>query len=327
MKVKSGYEIMRVSMLPHQRPALLGLVLFLVVGLAACSTSTEGSSSAKQPKVNTVGDGHFGAYIVNSPWRHSSVMENLELDMGHEFDMIQWFTSYEDPFESVPIDRTLDQGKMPIITWQMREMTLDDIIAGNADAKLSSWAWGIKNRDGLVYLRPFPEMNGDWVPWSGDPEKFITAWRYMVDFFAAQGADNVRWVWCPNITDWPRTEENRFENYYPGTEYVDVLALDGFNWGTVREWSVWQSFEDIFTVPYERITSLGGQPLWLTEIASAEEGGDKAEWVKEMLGSTKFPQIDGIVWFHERKEADWRINSSDNSLNAFREWFESQDQQ
>ena len=320
MKVKPAVETTRVTML--LRPASL-LLFSLLALLAACSSPDKGTVT-QAPEIRTVGDGHFGAYIINSPWRHDSVMNDLERDMGREFDMIQWFTSFEDPFEAPPVDRILSQDKMPIITWQARKTTLDDVINGNVDDNLRAWAKGVRESDGEVYIRPFPEMNGDWVSWSGDAKKFIDAWRYMVDLFEAEGADNVRWVWCPNITDWPRTEENRFENFYPGSDYVDILALDGFNWGTVREWSVWRSFEDIFETPYERITSLGDQPLWLTEIASAEQGGDKALWVKEMLGSSKFPQVEGIVWFHQRKEADWRINSSNHSLNAFREWFETQ---
>lgn len=301
------------------------LVLGVSLLLAACSSPQQSAAVVSSaPLVSPVGEGHFGAYIIHSPWSHEAEMRELEQAVGREFDMIQWFTSFEDPFEALPVDRILDQGKMPIITWQSRDMTLDDVLLGKADERLQIWAEGIAGRDGLVYLRPYPEMNGDWVPWNGEPEKFIQVWRYMVDFFEAEGTNNVRWVWCPNITDWPRTEENRFEHYYPGDDYVDVLALDGFNWGTVREWSVWRSFEEIFEVPYDRITSLGTQPLWLTEIASAEQGGDKAAWITDMLSSTRFPQIDGIVWFQENKEADWRMNSSDRSLNAFRDWFDAQ---
>jgi mannan endo-1,4-beta-mannosidase len=111
------------------------------------------------------------------------------------------------------------------------------------------------------------------------------------------------------------------ELYYPGERYVDILALDGYNWGTTRPYTAWKDFEAIFQDPYERITALGNQRVWLAEIASTEQGGDKGEWVKGMLSSTAFARIDALVWFNENKETDWRIESSHDSLSAFREWF------
>ena len=38
-----------------------------------------------------------------------------------------------------------------------------------------------------------------------------------------------------------------------------------------------------------------------------------------MLASTAFPRLEAIVWFNQDKEQDWRIDSSDRSLQTFRE--------
>lgn len=312
-------------------PLRLGLIaaLLCTLSLSACSlneflpgppVAEEAASGSNVP----IGARHFGVYLTGAPWSHEIGRERLELELGRSFDMVLWFTSFEDPFEPLPVERILAAGQLPIVTWQAHEVPLASIAAGEQDAYLRGWAQSIRTLDGDVYLRPLPEMNGDWVPWNGEPEVFKQAWRHMVELFRAEGADNVKWVWCPNITDWPRTEMNRFENYYPGTAYVDVLALDGFNWGTARPQHVWRSFDEVFAEPYERITKLGAQPLWLTEVASAEQGGDKAAWVKDMLSTTDYPQMEGVVWFNERKEADWRIESTARSLNAFASWFGSQ---
>lgn len=108
------------------------------------------------------------------------------------------------------------------------------------------------------------------------------------------------------------------ERYYPGDAYVDVLALDGYNWGTVRPWSTWRSFEDIFAGPYARVTAIGPQPVWLAELASTGEGGDKAAWVRDMLASTAFPRITALVWFNQDKETDWRIDAAADVIEAAR---------
>ena len=192
---------------------------------------------------------------------------------------------------------------------------LHDITAGHHDDYLRSWAQGIQHAPGPVYLRPFPEMNGDWVPWNGDPQALRDAWTHLTTLFENEGTHNVRWVWSPNVTDEPRTEHNRMENYYPGHDHVHVLALSGYNWGDTRPTIGWRSFEDILEEPYARLTRLGPQPVWMAETASSEVGGDKAAWIRAMFASAaEFPRLEAIVWFNEDKETDWRIESSERAL-------------
>ena len=38
-------------------------------------------------------------------------------------------------------------------------------------------------------------------------------------------ADNILWVFHVNYNDWPNESWNRFENYYPGDDYIDWLAV------------------------------------------------------------------------------------------------------
>ncbi|MFO8148654.1 MAG: hypothetical protein R6T93_00005, partial [Trueperaceae bacterium] len=130
-----------------------------------------------------------------------------------------------------------------------------------------------------------------------------------------------RWVFSPNVTDEPRTTDNRMERYYPGDDVVDILALDGYNWGTKRDWSTWTPFQDVFRQGYDRIAALGPQPIWFAEIASAEAGGDKSAWITDMFAtaSDAFPRLEALIWFDEDKEADWRIASRPEVLAAFRE--------
>jgi hypothetical protein len=62
--------------------------------------------------------------------------------------------------------------------------------------------------------------------------------------------------------------------------------------------------------------------MMISEVASAEEGGSKAEWIREGLTSlrTRFPRIECLCWFNEvGQNADWRVESSQESLAAFSE--------
>ena len=83
--------------------------------------------------------------------------------------------------------------------------------------------------------------------------------------------------------------------------------------------SIFAAVEVLFAQPYDRIAALGPQPIWVAEVASVEQGGDKAAWIRDMLTTTAFPRLEAVVWFDENKGADWRIRSTDSAVQAFRE--------
>src|SRR5205823_9976098 len=123
---------------------------------------------------------------------------------------------------------------------------------------------------------------------------YIAAWRHMHEVFSQARARNVRWVWSPYALDVPAG--NRFEAYYPGVPYVDILSLDAYNWGVSDDQQgQWQDVDDLLSSPYERITELGPQPVWLTVLRSAEQGGDKARWLWTLLQSRRYERLSAVV--------------------------------
>jgi beta-mannanase len=166
------------------------------------------------------------------------------------------------------------------------------------------------------------EMNGNWYPWGGTvngntPKQYRRAWRHIHGIFDQAGVTNVRWVWSPNAVDVPST--NRFERYFPGADYVDVMALDGYNWGDCRpEYGGWKSFDKVFRSAYNRIAKISRKSVWIAETASAPEGGNKARWVTNMFRVLPeyYPRVRAVVWFDTKKECDWRLTSSPDVLKA-----------
>lgn len=78
-----------------------------------------------------------------------------------------------------------------------------------------------------VLWRPYHEMNGDWFWWGGRYEgKYTTAALYrqlfdrMVNYHKL---NNLVWVWS---VDRPSQPGREFDKYYPGNEYLDILAID-----------------------------------------------------------------------------------------------------
>jgi mannan endo-1,4-beta-mannosidase len=149
------------------------------------------------------------------------------------------------------------------------------------------------------------------------PATFIAAWRHIVTVFRQAGATNVRWVWSPNTDCAGRCP---FGAYFPGNGYVDWLGLDGYNFASAHNTS-WVSLHYIFASSYATITSLSAKPVMFAETASAPTPGNKAYWIRTGFMSTipqDFPRVRAAVWFDADKEADWRVNSSPQSLRAWR---------
>jgi hypothetical protein len=305
----------------------LGLVFWLsLVIMTSCANSPatpHPSEHSVTPHLEPFKAPIFGSYTYGGVWGGTESVYALESQIGQRLSIVHWYMNFDHAWDAKLFETASQGGRIPLAAWQPHRQSLDDISSGLYDDYFLSWAQGAKAFGGSIYLRPFPEMNGNWTPWHGDPAKLVTAWQHIVNVFRTEGAVNVKWVWSPNVTDEPRIDSNRLELYYPGTEYVDILALDGYNWGTTRPHSAWKSYEEIFALPYERVTALGPQPVWIAEVASAEQGGDKAQWIADMFASRAFPRVEAIIWFDENKETDWRIASSDGSLFAFQTGLES----
>lgn len=187
----------------------------------------------------------------------------------------------------------------------------------NADDYYNTWAKEIKQYKKPIYLRLAHEMNGNWYPWGAangnTPETYVAFWRHVHDIFEQNKVKNVKWVWCVN-----NDPASTIKSYYPGDNYVDVVAVDGYNFGNTKTWSSWTEFKYIFDKAYTEITSLTTKDFWITETSSQESGGSKASWVTNAYSyaKTNYPKITNIMWFNI---GDWVVNSSTTSLNAYKQ--------
>jgi beta-mannanase len=277
----------------------------------------------------------FGAYMPPAPEAGTAEIDALEGALQRPVEIVLWYQHWAGwgrAFHPEWVERAATGGRIPLLTWepwapgpaQQPDFRLSRIADGAFDSYIEQWAHAIRKYGKELYLRPMHEMNAPWYPWGGNvngnsPEEYVRAWRHLHDVFTMAGATNVRWVWSPQAGDVPSTPANALESYYPGAEYVDVLALDGFNWGgSTAARGGWRSFGEIFGAAYDRIVPLGPQPLWIAETASDAFGGDKAAWVRDMFASLpRYPRIRAVVWFHALKERDWRATSSPEVAAAF----------
>jgi hypothetical protein len=278
----------------------------------------------------------FGAFTPGDPYSGTSGAATLEAATGRHVDIVNWYQNWGggnwiSSMQSTLIATVTGSARTPLLTWEpwapdggtnQPTYALSRIAGGSFDGYISAWALALKVIGAPVYLRPMHEMNGNWYPWNAGvngntPATFIQAWRRIVDIFRDTGASNVRFVWSPNNIDVPAS--NRMENFYPGDGYVDVLAVDGYNWGAgTPEFGGWQSFSKVFMDAYDRLRAIGPQPIWIAEVATTDDGGDKAAWIRDMFAkAATMDRLDAIVWFNESKERDWRAAPTPQIAAAF----------
>lgn len=243
--------------------------------------------------------------------------------------------SYKDFNQAPPLaelDAVRARGATTLLTWEpwswgggtdQPAYALRNITAGNFDAYLTQWGQALAGWGHPVMLRFGHEMNGNWYPWSeqvngNSSGDYVAAWRHVHDVVAAAGATNVTWVWNPNVPYWGSIP---LTSVYPGSSYVDAVALDGYNWGTSASWSSWVSPSQLFGDGLSQLRTLApGKQILIAETSSAEQGGSKADWITSLVGYLAAqPDITALTWFHFNKETDWRINSSTASATAFKQ--------
>ena len=102
------------------------------------------------------------------------------------------------------------------------DFQLSDVIAGTYDAYIAQFAAEAQDWGHPFFLRFNWEMNGNWFPWSegvngNNPGEYVAAWRHVHDIFAAVGATNATWVWCPYADANKRSDSGTLGRSTPAT--------------------------------------------------------------------------------------------------------------
>lgn len=266
--------------------------------------------------------------------------ETIETWIGSRFDIQNIFIPWDDAryelddlFGSVlPI--IWNAGRTPLITWELYlssgptpDNILERVIAGEYDNYLTEWAKRLntaiertdvdQDNQPAVYIRLAHEANGDWYPWApaggdGTPEDYIAMWRYVQSYIEERCdyESHLAWMWAVNGADiGPYT----MEDIYPGDSYVDWLGVDNYNWGTSQSWSRWESPEELFCEPIERVRALGDSPISVPEFGSSsatQAGNDvqrKSIWIRKSFQLFDELGVEMAVWFNEEETIDWSI--------------------
>lgn len=237
-----------------------------------------------------------------------------------------WFESRKFPTQTCDWIRSL--GKIPYVRLMLRSdvdqkhrepvFSLNKINAGDFDDDLRIWAREAKVFAAPVLIEWGTEPNGDWFGWNGKwtggakegPQRFIAAYRHIVDLMRGENANNLVWVWHVNWYDEPERKWNALENYFPGQSYCDWVAVSAYGPLTPRTTEGAETFQFKIDSAYSRLTTLApNKPIIVAEFACDLHNRhvDARHWAKaalEDLFSNRWPAIIGFCWWNEGWQND-----------------------
>ena len=251
---------------------------------------------------------------VGSDFAHTA-NNNFNADMVPQFNQIHAVAGVNTtPMYSMDTaDQNNSSSNQPTYTDQ-------NIINGNFDSYLTTWFTQAKAYGKPFLLRLMWEMNGNWYPWAtgaGDGNnntnaQYVAAWKHIWTIAQTVGASNVYFVFCVN-------NSSGYQADYPGDQYVDFLAMDGYNYGT-QNGGTFQSFSSVFSSTYTGLQALSSKPILITEVGSTNIGGSLASWITDMQNQipTNFSKVVAVTWFESAyKDYDVYFDQTAGALAAF----------
>ncbi len=262
-----------------------------------------------------------GGLTSSSDW---TVVTNFETASGKRVSILNNFYNWDNgsgiAFPTQSMNDIRAHGSIPLLTWQPEgasswpTYSCSNIINGNFDGFINSWAQSAQQWGHPFFLRFAHEMNGNWYPWCAGTNgntaaQFIQMWQHVHNIFVSVGATNVTWVWCVNdeyTGSWPVTQ------LYPGDNYVDWISVDSYN----RLINTWADFSNLTVQTLSDLTNIApGKPIIIAETGCHQPttmSEDKGQWFLDAL-TNYVPSMPRIkAWVYENSTNsndgnDWRI--------------------
>lgn len=261
-------------------------------------------------------------------------LRTREAQVGRAADVVLVFARITEPVTDL-VPALLDAGyevALCLEWWSAAggardvRYSLKEIASGTHDADAVRWFQSLRDLPRPIHVRPLHEGNGDWYPWGvfngvNELRDYVPAFRHIVRLLWSNADGRGRVQWCVNrMNGRQRTEP--IAALYPGDDWVNELAINGYNRPTYRSST---SFADVIGPNYRALKAINPvKPFWIGETASTEKFGDKATWIRAMFETVRTEMVvDCLTWFDSRlvpanePVRDWNLDSSAGALDAF----------
>ncbi len=314
------------------------------------TTAPVGLTFTVENKANLVAptSDYWGVSINGVP-QGMPQLRALDTEVGSAPSELTWYQGWDEPYPAQAVQSAWQNGALPMITWESKPTidstpaqsdpayALRDIISGNYDSYLQTFAQAVVAQGLPVVLRLDQEMNGNWFPWSegingNTSGQFVQMWHHVWNIFQAAGANQyVIWLWAPNRVD-TLTHAPSLSELYPGDAYVDWVGIDAY-WRYTTEAP---TFAAVLGQSIAAVNAVTTKPIYIAETAGIETdpttgsdlAAEKVQFTTNLLaGIEADSQIVGFSWFDNVATSDsdgtpitndWRLDSDASNLVAFR---------
>ncbi len=295
--------------------------------------------AAPRAKYEPVGNKVYHGASLPDAWSENGLRHQIadyNAAAGKKISVVTWFasayekgrmTSWSQSY--VPnLARVQRLGAVSLIKFSTQDYAWDQthkmaelkaIGRGTWDEYFKQAALAVKGFGGPVFISIDHEMNGNWYPYSQaypgadtTAADYVAAWQRIVTIFNQNGANNVAWVWSPNVPD---VGGVGYEAYYPGDSYVDWVGVSLYSGNDPT------AMDDI----YQKYSAK--KPFFITEWATAPEKNrfnpqfpGEVAWVKEFFDSLneRYPRVKAISWFNwNQGDGDYRLQRVPEQAKAY----------
>lgn len=175
-----------------------------------------------------------------------------------------------------------------------------------------------------IFLRFGGEMNGDWVKWGLQPEKFIEKFRLIHDIMEKE-APNVAMVWAPNFFPW-----DNMKDYYPGDKYVDWVGVSCY---TTLNYDKNTKESKLKANPIDLLQYIvkdygNKKPIMIVEgaaskYAALEPNIDYSQWASNNIRKFYsyipliYPEIKAMYYFDSLSQTEHKANNKSLKITEF----------
>lgn len=259
------------------KPITVWLTTLLLVTVIAADLLQVGSASAGEPRLMGLHESNF-TFNGTAANNFKEEVSSRELTAGRRMDLLATtLYGFDGSFPGPREDWIIRSGHTPLINWAISYTP--SIESGLKDAVLTARARGLRDLATPVMLRFAPGMDSATYGANVTSESsFIKSWRRAHGKFAAQGASNVSWVWCPSAASW---SNGTAMNWYPGGAFVDWVCADGLN-----DTSDWKTMDQMF-LPFQSAALSTGKPLMIGAFGTTEghTANAKTAWIANAFQS------------------------------------------
>ena len=230
---------------------------------------------------------------VTQPGRIEAV-RTWEATLGRSLDIAHTYKRFDEPFFT---ESDLRFGVASTLMFSWAGGDSRSVVSGRHDALIRERARQVRDYGKPLLMRYRWEMdrpNLQATMWS--PADYIAMWKHVRALFAAEGARNVSWVWCPTIEGFERGDA---PSYYPGDDAVDWLCVDVYS-GT-RFVPLGEHLQPFFAWT----ATHPAKPVMIGEfgVARSWKSERRAAWIRNGAAVFKAnPQVRAVLYFESDPE-------------------------